>query len=441
MKRKPLQSLHNWKQKPSRTPILLRGARQVGKTWLAREFGKSFEHFVEINLEVETDLHSLFDKFMGDPASLIKNLSLHKKGIEITPDKTLLFLDEVQECESALKALRYFKEKLPELHVLATGSLLEFQLKELGVPVGRVEFQWILPMNFEEFLWAQGLQTEFDPTVDVEAVYQKHLTTYLNIGGLPEVVDVWCKTESLAQCQGVLQRLAASYRADFSRYASRSLIEPLRIVFEQTPRYWGQKIKYSSLSPQYRSRELESAIELLGDAGLVTRCILSSANGVPLSAEMKPQHFKLFSVDLGLGQRLLNLDLQGQPWNECLNRGGLIEQFVAQEIRSCAPINVDPELFFWHREKKTAKAELDFVLSAGTHVIPVEVKAGMGGHHPSLNLFIHEKKPEMALLVSTSETFDFPIKKASKVIHRVPVWRLFQILQLLQTQKSSRSHQ
>jgi len=390
---------------------------------VVREFGKSFKHFVEVNFETDLNLHKIFERHFGSPDILIKNITMtdHRK---ITPGSTLVFFDEIHECPAAIKSLRYFKEKIPELHVVAAGSLLEFQLKELGFPVGRVEFMWMFPMNFEEFLQAHGVNTDYDPDLDIDDIYKQHLDTYLLTGGMPEIVDTWLKTSDLSACQNLMQRLVANYRADFPKYTTKAQLVPLRSVFEQTPRLWAQKIKYTSLDPEYRSRELQTAIDLLCDAGLITKCLQTSALGSPLSAGAKNHHFKLYSLDAGIGQRMLNFDITASPWNNAVNKGGLVEQFIAQEIRSYCPPNVEPELFFWHREKQGAKAELDFVISSGTGVIPIEVKSGTSAHHPSLDRFIEEKKPHRALLVSFSPDCGLE-KNPRQIITHVPVWKFF----------------
>ncbi|MBF0315337.1 MAG: ATP-binding protein [Oligoflexia bacterium] len=426
MKRRILKLLHEWRESPTRTPIMIRGARQTGKTWVCREFGKGFTTFIEINLEVQTQLHRVFDQHFGDPEKLIKQLAFELKTT-IVKGETLLFLDEIQECESAIKSLRYFKEKLPELHVISTGSLLEFKLKRLGVPVGRVSFCWLFPMNFEEFLWAHHVESAYDKELSVDAIFQEHLAHYLMIGGLPEVVDTWIKTENLFECQNVLQRLAGTYRTDFNRYGSDKEIRVLQTIFDKIPRYWGQKTKYSLLSENHRAVEVKNAIDLLRDAGLVSPCYKVSGNGLPLRAEANFDHFKLFSLDLGLGQRLLNLDLKNYSWSDYIHIGGLMEQFIAGEIRSYTSLNFESEIFYWQREQKGAKAELDFIINRGTEIVPVEVKAGKNRHHPSLSKFIEEKKSSCAIHLSALDNFDFPFSK-EKIIHFIPFWRFFQTL-------------
>lgn len=431
MKRRISKVLDEWRTKVSRTPLVLRGARQVGKTWTVRQLGARFESFVEINLETAPHLHPVFDRHFGDPSVLIEALAAHL-GKAILPGKTLLFLDEIQECPSAIKSLRYFKEQLPSLHVVATGSLLEFRLKELGFPVGRAEFQWLFPLCFEEYLWACGVDTESRVAGALDDLYVRHLTDYLLLGGLPEVVDTWIKTSSWMECEGVLQRLSAAYRADFYRYSTQALLEPLRILYDQTPRFWGKTIKFSSLSQEYRSRELQAAIELMVDAGLISKCVHTSANGLPLSAEAKSQQFKLYSLDLGLGQSVLQLPLRQTQFGELVNRGGLVEQFVSQELRAYSGLNVAPELYFWHREAPGAKSEVDFVTASKGKVVPIEAKAGQSGHHVSLTQFLDEKKLSYGILTSLRPAGE-PSSNASSSasvarVQKIPLWRLFEFL-------------
>ena len=423
--------LIQWFQNPHAKPLLVRGARQVGKTWVCRRLGAEAQDFLEINFEVEVSLRQVFEQYFGDPEKLVRNLESYFSR-EIVPGKTLLFFDEIQECPSAIMSLRYFFEKMPQCRVIATGSLLEFALSELGFPVGRVDFTWLHPLSFQEFLNALGVSTKDDPDVDAVAnpKLREALMIYLQIGGLPKVVATWVETKSFLECQNLLQNLAAAYRADFSKYASRAKLEPVRIVFEQIPRLWGNVTKFSELTIDFRARELREAINLLRWAGLLTTALHTKANGVPLGAEASGTHFKLFSLDVGLGNRLLGLKL-GDPIlvNELIHRGGLMEQFVAQELRALSAWNEEPQLYFWQREKKSSQAEVDFVVARGPQVVPIEVKSGEKGKAKSLGIFISEKSSPFGLKLSMNGAYDREVGasdcKPSSVI-RVPLYRAFQ---------------
>ncbi len=392
-----------WKKKSQRLPLLIRGARQVGKTWLVREHGLSYPNFVEINLEAEPDYRKIFKELFGKPQELIAALSF-LSGKEIKPG-TLLFIDEIQNSKEAILSLRYFKENLPELHVIAAGSLLEFSFQDLSYPVGRIEFFHLFPLNFEEYLtaishddWLDTIHNAHAKTPLPEPIHEKLLEAvalYCLIGGMPEAVKAYVETQNLQRCQEVQQVLVASFREDFYKYASKTNIEYLQISFQSIPRLLGQKWKYSHVDPDVKSRELASVLHLLEKSGLAYRTCHSSANGLPLGAQINPKKFKIFFLDVGLCQRLLGLSL-AQLYLEkktmLAHRGGIAEQFVAQELVSMTPPNQAPQLFYWHREERSAMAEVDFLLENPSGVVPIEVKSAREGRLKSLHFFLQEKK-------------------------------------------------
>ena len=342
-KRSILRDLKAWKQSPSRKPLLLQGARQVGKSALVKSFGESFENFIEINFEQTPELYKLFEGNL-DPKHIVPSLELYLEK-SITPGSTLLFFDELQECPRAITSLRYFYEKMPELHVIGAGSLLQFQIQEEGIPVGRVEFLHLHPFSFKEFLSALGQEQllsfiESHPLDELVSsiIHQKALElvrTFFIIGGMPEVVAKYVETKDIKECQKIQSALTASYRQDFRKYARDRQIKYVEAVFAAIPRLLGQKFKYSAVDPHLRSKDLSAALELLSTAGIAHMIYHSSGNGVPLGGEIKPRHFKVAFIDIGLALSFLGVSLSSivvQDVSEMINRGPLAEQFVAQEL-------------------------------------------------------------------------------------------------------------
>ncbi len=379
----------------------------MGKTWLVREHARSYSSFVEVNFESHPEYLEIFKLLYGKPEELIRNISL-QSGKKIRPGETLLFLDEIQASKEALLALRYFKETLPGLHVIAAGSLLEFTFKDLSFPVGRIEFLHLFPMNFEEYLMAIGRKdwleaiAGMDETKPIaEPVHQKLLeevVLYCLLGGLPAVVQAYVESppmDALQHCQEVQQRLMASFREDFHKYASKANVEYLKILFAGIPRLLGQKFKYSNIDMHIKSRELSWALRLLEQAGIVYKAHHTSANGVPLESQVDPQKFKVFFLDIGLCQRVLGLhltELYMQRRELLSHRGAMAEQFIAQEILSYTGKNESPRIFYWHREAKASQAEIDLVIEDKSHVMPIEIKSRLGKASRSLALFLKEKK-------------------------------------------------
>ena len=436
MQRNILQSLRIWSKKVTRKPLLLRGARQVGKTWLVRELGKSFETFVEFNLEAQPELHKHFLSSFGKPESLVKLLEA-ESGETIRPSSTLLFIDEVQECPEAILALRYFKEKMPDLHVIAAGSLVEFALRELSFPVGRIETMHVFPLSFAEYLSARGksdlrmsLAAESDQAVceQLHGMLLEELRLFMLIGGMPEVVAQFVGSGAIETAQATQQQLVTNFRLDFSKYASRAKIPHVRKVFDEVPRQLGRKFVYSHVAADVRSRELGAALSLLEEAGVVSRAFHSSGNGVPLSAESAINLFKVYLVDIGLCNRLLGLRLSQELALRpelIVNRGGMAEQFVAQELLALTPPDAIPALHYWHREERSAQAEVDFLFELDHQVLPIEVKSGTSSKTKSLRLFMREKESGIGVCLSGSTL------ALDESIRRIPLYRVDQMADIL----------
>ncbi|MEI6397205.1 MAG: ATP-binding protein [Pseudomonadota bacterium] len=431
-----LQSLRIWSKKGGRKPLLLRGARQVGKTWLVRELGKSFETFVEFNLEAQPELQKHFLSSFGKPESLVKLLEA-ESGKSIRPFSTLLFIDEVQECPEAIIALRYFKEKMPDLHVIAAGSLVEFALRELSFPVGRIETMHVFPLSFAEYLSARGkselrmsLAAEFDQSVreHLHGMLLDELRLFMLVGGMPEVVARFVDSRDIEDAQATQQQLVTNFRMDFSKYASHAKIPHVRKVFDGVPRQLGRKFVYSHVAADVRSRELAAALSLLEEAGVVSRAFHSSGNGVPLSAESAIKLFKVYFVDIGLCNRLLGLRLSQELALRpelIVNRGGMAEQFVAQELLALTPPDAIPALHYWHREERAAQAEVDFLFELDHQVLPIEVKSGTSSKTKSLRIFMREKESGIGVCLSSS-----PLAM-NESIRRIPLYQVDQMADIL----------
>lgn len=407
MKRSISIILETWRSKKKRKPLLIRGARQVGKTWAVRQLGEEFENFVEINLEATPKLLPIFADHFSDPQVLIEQLSLIL-NVDIESNKTLLFLDEIQTSKHCLLALRYFYEKMPDLHIVAAGSLIEFILSEVGMPVGRVEYVFMYPLNFKEFLIAVGEQkllllSEENLTEQILKKLESLLKTYFFVGGMPEVVQQYIEDKNLRTCAEIQSQIINTYRDDFVKYSKKNLVPHVQKIFDSIPRFFTSKFKYSNIDNNIQSRDLKAALDLLVKANIALKCTHTNGNGVPLNAESDLKKFKMYFLDIGLALNLLGIRMNDYPlmkFESLINKGGLAEQFVAQEIISRQDSSRSPELFYWHREEKSSTAEVDFLIAEGENVVPIEVKSGTNKGKKSLAIFMDEKKSSKGLLLS-----------------------------------------
>lgn len=403
MKRDLMFHLKAWQTDGDRKPLLLRGARQVGKSYLARELGREFPGFVEINFELEPGLKLLFEKDL-DPVRITRDLAI-ALGKDITPGETLLFLDEIQECPKAITALRYFYEKMPLLHIIAAGSLLEFTIEELGIPVGRVIPLYLYPLSFMEFLTASGnerLRHEIlhhDPAAEFPEILHNKLLgligEYMAVGGMPEAVQKWIETGNFKTCLKVHQLLIETYRQDFAKYAKKRKQEYVEMVFDSIPRLLGKKFIFTAVSPHVRARELRPALELLAKAGVVHIVYHSAANGLPLGAEVNPLVSKVIFLDIALAQSLLGINY-GQwildPVHAIVNRGAITESFVGQELLAYGSPFMKNQLHYWAQEQSGCMAEVDYITAVNGGAVPVEVKSGKTGSLKSIQVFLEKKK-------------------------------------------------
>ena len=411
LKRNAQISLSEWRDRPGRKPLVMRGARQVGKTYLIEHWGtEHFESVMTVDLERERDLHSLFSQ--QDPKQVLTELAL-LRGRSVTPGKTLLFLDEIQACPPALALLRYFHELMPELHVVAAGSLLDFALREFeySMPVGRIEFLHLNPMSFEEFLaategaaLADYLKTWNLAQPPSEAVNRRFLEAvrrYFFVGGMPEAVAAYAARKDLLEVQRIQTALVETVQADFAKYGPRRLHELMRKTYRHIAGNVGRRIKFVNISREERSADVRRALELLTLSRVAHPVLHTSANGLPLGAERDERHFKALFLDIGLVNRLCGLDLVGAEELITVNEGALAEQFVGQQLLASAPMFEDPQLFYWAREARNANAEVDFVISRQQDILPVEVKAGKTGTLRSTFQFLMEKGRRRAVRFHT----------------------------------------
>ena len=403
MKRLIDSYLRDWKRRPDRKALLLRGARQVGKTYAVRVLGESYDELVEINLELNPEYADVFRPNL-DPQRIVRDLRL-MTGKRLVPGSSLLFIDEIQQQPLAVSALRYFYEKMPELHVIAAGSLLEFAIEEVGVPVGRVASLHMSPMSFLEYLVARGERSMAELLLDPESPWVvgdsvhgrllRLLGEFLVLGGLPEVIAKWIEHEDLGRCGEILDMTVAAYRQDFAKYAKRHQVKYVDLVFNEIPALVGRKFKYDALPGSWKARELAPALDLLCKASVVHKVVHAAGNGIPLKAESNQHRFKTLFLDIGLAQRIMGADVK--PWlldpePAIRNAGAVAEAFVGQELLSYSGPWSKAELFYWHREARASNAEVDYLLPLGAAVIPVEVKSGATGRLLSLRAFLDEKK-------------------------------------------------
>lgn len=401
MKRIVDQHLQEWKVSKHRKPLMIRGARQVGKTSAVRYLAESFPQYLEINFEAQSKWKDLFEGDLN-PQQILMNLEL-MTGQKIIQGETLLFLDEIQICPRAILALRYFYEKRPELHVIAAGSLLEFAIEEVGIPVGRVQFLYMYPMSFIEFLWALDQERLVEAFLSAsvhhplnELVHDKLnqlLGEYLAIGGMPEAVAHWVSEHNYKGCVDIHHDLLSAFKQDFQKYAKTTQIKFVEQLFQYVPQQLGQVFKYQRIPGDFRKRELAPALSLLIKANIVIPVYLTSAQGFPLGAQANLDKFKLIFLDVALTQVLLGLTSSAWMLDSQIsfvNKGMIAEAFVGQEMLVYAQPRQSKSLYYWHREQPSSQAEVDYLLAHEQKIIPIEVKSGKGSTLRSMHSFLNE---------------------------------------------------
>jgi len=394
MKRFIDRQLEQWKESPRRKPLILRGLRQVGKTWSVKEFGKKcFDQIAVIDLERNPAWRTVFEGDLN-ARRICADLEILTSQ-KIQPGKTLLFIDEIQSSPRAIASLRYFYEEMPDLHVIAAGSLLEFALKDISVPVGRIQFLQIYPLCFAEYLEAIGnseaAAVVLAPPAPVSQTVHEYLIgelrKYFFIGGMPESVQAYVDTGSLRESFEVHKELIETYRMDFAKYAGHADKLCLNSVLTTLSQSVGRQIKYARLAEGYSNPTLKKAFELLCLAGVVHKIPSVNPAGLPLGASASPGIFKVIMADIGLMRILSGMSVEMEYARSDLlqvYRGAMAEQFVGQEML----ISQKDELYYWDRHAKSSMAEVDFLAVIDGMIQPIEVKSGASGSLKSLRLYL-----------------------------------------------------
>lgn len=427
MKRQAEEFLDNWLRNKRRKPLMIRGARQVGKSTLVRKFAATRGmQLNEINLERHLDLDDVFATL--DLGVIRRELEALLGGSLDTPE-SILFLDEIQATPRAIAALRYFQEDWPDLPVISAGSLLEFTLSDhaFSMPVGRIEVLHLGPMRFREFLWAvepemDGYLDELDFDRPVPKMAHRKLLDrqrqFLFVGGMPEAVLEYKESASLEQATAVHRRIASTYEDDFSKYARRGQLALMQRIFRAIPRHVGEKVKYVNFSRQERSRLVKGTIELLANARVCHRVFSSDCSGIPLDASIHEFVYKLLFLDVGLMNHICGTRLKALSTRDpirMVNEGAVAEQFVGQHLVDFSRGIEKPSLVYWLREGRGSNAEVDFVIAVDGRVFPIEVKAGKSGSLRSLHQFVARGKSKIAM------RFDLNPLSRQRVECQVPV--------------------
>jgi predicted AAA+ superfamily ATPase len=414
-----IKKLIAWKTQPHRKPLIFRGARQVGKTWAVLDFAKKhFEGKVHvIDLEKHPEWHRIFEVNL-DARRIVADLEI-VLATSIQPGRDLLFIDEIQNCPRALMALRYFYEEYAELHVIAAGSLLEFAMKEISFPVGRVQFLNLFPMSFPEFLIATGKDKAADlilspPKKQAEYIHEMllaELKKYFFVGGMPECVRVFAETGKIRDALSIQVDLIRTFREDFSKYTPQVDKQCLNAVLSATAQRVGKQIIYSHLADGFTNPTLKRAFGLLNMAQLIHRVPNADPAGLPLGASASEKKLKAIMVDIGLMHSLsgLPVDVEYQKSDLlAIYQGAMAEQFVGQELLAAG----QPELYYWSRDAKSSTAEVDFLINKQGRIFPIEVKSGPSGRLKSLHLLLSNyTNISSGYVLSTQNYVELPEQK------------------------------
>ncbi|MDD2550089.1 MAG: ATP-binding protein [Bacteroidales bacterium] len=411
MVRDKMNDLVAWKNRIGRKPLLVRGARQVGKTWLMKEFGHShFEKVLYVNFEKTKRLQSLFE--MDFDIKRVQIALQAETGIQITPENTLIILDEIQSAPSALNALKYFCEDAPELYIIAAGSLLGVALHaQTSFPVGKVDFMDLYPMSYYEFLNAMGqkdileiLQSnDWELITTFKSKYIELLRQYYFVGGMPEAVSVFTRDYDFRAVRYVQKNILDAYEQDFSKHAPVDLIPRIRMVWNSIPSQLAKENKkfiYGVLKSGARAKEFELAIEWLVNCGQVHKVFRTSKPSIPLKAYEDRNAFKIYLVDIGLLAAMGDIDVRTLlKGNDIFNefKGAITEQFVLQQLVN----DSNNAIFYWTAERSTA--EIDFLVQNSGNVVPLEVKAEENLQAKSLKVFSQKYNPKISIRTSMSD--------------------------------------
>ena len=437
--------LLEWKDNPMRKPLLLRGGRQVGKSSAVRHFGKEFQFFAEVNFERHKTVKTFFQGDI-DIRLIVQKIAIYI-NVPIEEGKTLLFLDEIQECPEAIMALRFFKEDYPGLHVIAAGSLLEFTLQKLPTfGVGRIHTLFMYPMTFDEFLNANNenglisMKRQADSQHPLDAAFHEKLIEYFRIyllvGGMPEAVLAWIKTHNFNQCSHIQEDIILTYEDDFSKYKKRVSPDLLRTTLHGICHQPGEKITFKQISADYRSSQIREAVRLLTLAGLVIPVIATSGNGIPLDAEANEKNMKILLLDSGLllsvlqlegnlAQHLVELIMTGSP-QDLVKKGGLVEMVAGLELLRNKPCVQRQKMFYWEKSGNSI-AEIDYLDTFHLKVTPIEIKSGTQGGMKSLWQFMREKRLTEAIRCSFENfgEFTYTDPQADNAERHIPIIPLY----------------
>ena len=437
LERKIDVELEIWKKLPNRKPLILRGARQVGKSSSVRNLAKNFKYFIEINFDENPIYATVFENGL-DPVGICEQLSVIS-NTPIVEGETLLFFDEIQSCVPAISSLRYFYEKMPNLHLIAACSLLEFALAEIpSFGVGRVRSIFMYPLSFEEFLLAnkekslvEALNKATTQTPFPEIFHQKlkgYLKKFLIIGGMPEAVKTYITNGDMLEVQRVLDDLILSIQADFVKYKIRVSPTRIREVFDAVVKQVGNKFSYSYPNATLNNVQIKEALVLLEMAGLVDFVTHSASNGIPIGAEINSKKRKIILFDTGIFQRIQGLNIAQllieDDFNS-INKGNIAELHVGLELIKNVSCYEKTQLYYWQREAKNSQAEVDYVIQKQDKIIPIEVKSGTKGSMQSLYLFLDEKKLDFGIRLSLE---NFSEMEKIKIVPLYAVGNLFTLM-------------
>lgn len=411
MYRIAIEKLYKWKNSKHRKPLIIEGARQVGKTWLMKEFGKqAYADTVYINFDSNSRMADLFSADL-DTDRLIMGLELYA-GRKINPDNTLLIFDEVQEVPRALASLKYFYENAPQYHIVCAGSLLGIALHQgTSFPVGKVDFLKLYPLSFSEFLMATGNERfaellkkqDYEMITSFKQTYIDALKHYYFVGGMPEAVQSFAESKDFNEVRAIQKRILAAYEQDFSKHAPNEIVPKIRMLWNSIPSQLARENKkfiYGLVREGGRAREYETAIMWLSDCGLVHKVSRVNAAGIPLKAYEDLKAFKLFIVDVGLlgcmtGLRQRTLLAGDDLFVEF--KGALTEQYVCQQLKTIEDLGV----YYYTNDR--GSCEIDFVVDTGEQIVPIEVKAETNLRAKSLKTYRERFEPELSVRTSMAD--------------------------------------
>ena len=436
-------ALLEWKESPLRKPLLVRGARQVGKSSSVRHLGETFKYFLEVNLERNPEVVEIF-KGNRDVRDIVRKLHDYY-DVPIVPGETLLFLDEIQRSEDVIRSLWFFKEDFRELHVVAAGSLLEFALKDLSsFGVGRVSSLFVYPMSFDEFLLATGQQGLWRAKQDcnsshplLKAFYEKLVEafrSFMLVGGMPEAVAAYAQTGSYRASSDIVNEILQGYEDDFAKYSAKANPVLLRQTLVSVAHQVGAKFVYSRVEGQYRSAEVKTALEMLRDAGLIIPAYHTDANGIPLGAEINERVVKYLVHDSGILLALFGIDddteslvkeLMVENVVDLVDKGNVAEMIAGLEIMKCYSPQKRHQLYYWQNMNEGTCAEVDYIIAQGSRIVPIEVKSGVKGSMSSMYSLMKNPQKHIGRGVRCSlENFGSFLSPDGKTIDIIPLFAI-----------------